>query len=960
MGSPSQTYAVCPVLSAEHIQHTMKYMDLRITCLSIALTLPISSHSNAATSIDATMELQGRFPVCSEVLKEKQNPSDNAELADERPEGPEIIKILNELKRQRADINAFYSLGTPLHHAACAGREFESNWLLRNGADPLLKVEGDSTIDALGVAVKTENLAVSTVILKHYQRLLKAQNTSEKQQKQIHASVQAALQQDQAESKGALEKLLLDLRWQPSLEQWGNKFGELLCSRQPKAALELLKTKPWKISVPRQVSDATWTCPMDPNDRSMNGAWLKDIDIPTWLALDAELPRPVLLPLTTTLPKAKETQVLQAAVARGLRAPWSGKDNATAYFKAVLSRRQAPAGAEPALLRLISMEDLPMVLSAPASQTYPHSSDARLGGTALIRAHAWPVSDLEWLLKNLSATVIKDVQLEVSRQWSYADAEHWTTLTPHLIGPISLPYGYPKELPYTLWSQWKALGAVPDKKSWSYWLNAVPLADLPKALPMARTIQEVNPKAWPTDADWANLLLRTTPENVQSFVAFAKTQRSELLPRFMDWALAPLSYGPTSDTVALQIPRTSERSIEDHWLRVRQLETLGLRSAHPRYLAPGLTNAASPASRLDDAIKKGWGLALPTLTQPSSVTTPFDAKWVKPQFTCRLQVDDALRHALAENQSGDEDSPGNTKLEYALPVQVKGMTDCQWLFVGGRFPGSYSWTEHDFFEGTTERRTNAADGNRVAIFWHAAQKRWIESGVLPNNGELFNLQQSGQPEPWIVASGIWNSNWNENEGNIFQARLQLDGAVVLEPLAQAHPARLSLIAQCGSDLMLDECETLKDARSNVESDPKGEQAGIRAFVDTYWPQEKQAFLAALLANDRAALSRMRDQGLTPDWLSEGLQSLGKAGTLSLLEKRRRAAWVLASNKPAPQYDDVTLASLVAWLPPEDWRPIVKILGCYRRERLLELKDVNERHDLLTRLQGEKNRFPCRE
>ena len=446
----------------------MEHMNLRITSLSIALTLLISSQAHAATSNDATIELQGRFPVCSDVLKEKQDPSGNKEVADERPEGPEVAKILTGLKRQGADVNAYYSLGTPLHHAACAGWESESNWLLRNGADPLLKIEGDS-IDALGVAVKTEHLAVAAVILKHYQRVLNAQNTSEKQQKQIHDSVQTAQQQDKAVSNGVLEKLLLNLRWQPSLEQWGNRFGKLLCSRQPNAALALFKANPWKSSVPRQLSDVTWTCPIDPNDKVMNEAWLKAVDIPTWLALDAQIPTPVLLPLITTLPKGMEAQELQAAVARGLRAPWSGKDNATTYFKAVLSRRDTPVGAEPALLRLIPPEYLPLVLNTPASQTYPHSGSPRLGGVALIHAYAWPVQDLEWLLKNLSPSVIEGVQLEAYSQWSsYADAEHWTMLTPHLIAPLSLPYGYPSKLPYALWPKWKALGAVPEEKSWSF------------------------------------------------------------------------------------------------------------------------------------------------------------------------------------------------------------------------------------------------------------------------------------------------------------------------------------------------------------------------------------------------------------------------------------------------------------------------------------------------------------
>lgn len=897
------------------------------------------------------MELQSQFPVCSDVLKEKQNPSGSSEVADQRPEGPEFVKILNGLKRKGADLNAFYSDGTPLHHAACAGWETEVNWLLRNGADPLIKVGSDSTIDALGIAVRTENLAVATAILKHYQRLLSAKSISEKQQEQIHGSVQAALQEDKSVSKGALEKLLLTLRWQLSADQWGKKFGELLCGRQPTAALDLLKAKPWNDGVPLEVAEVSWVCPLEPGDKVIAGAWLKETDIATWLALDAQLPTPLLLPLITTLPKGRESQELQAAVTRGLRAPWSSKETATVYFKAVLSRRDTPVGSEPALLRLIPAEQLQLVLNMPAPQTFPPISDHRLGKAALIHAYAWPVSDLEWLLKQLNPTDIKEAQPEVLSRWSsYADAGHWTALTPHLIAPLTLPYGYPEKLTYALWPKWKAMGAVPDEKSWTYWLNGVPLVDLPKALPMARTIKEANPNAWPTDADWASLLLRTTPENVLNFVAFAKTQRPELLPRFMDWALAPLSYGATPDAVALQIPRAS-RDIDDPWQRVRQLAALGFKSVHPRFLTNDVPDAALPIAGTDEAIKKGWALLPPTQAQLASTTSPTGTPWVKPQLTCRLQVDDALRSALADNEFADP------VLEYAVPVQVKEFADCQWLFVGGRFQGTRSWTEHDFFEGTTERRTNAADGNRIATFWNTGQKRLIDSGLVPDNGELFTLQQSGQVEAWIVASGISDMNWRA-EWNVFQARVQPDSTLVLTPLPEAHPARVRLIAQCGGDLVLDGCDALKSVLGNAEGAPQSELGGLAVFVDMYWPQEKQSFLTALLENDRAALNRMRHQGLFGHWLSEGLQSVSKASSLSLMEKRRRAAWVLASSNPASVYDDLTLASLVSWLPPEDWRPIVKVLGCYTREKLLQRDEVKQNHLLYRRLQVETNRFPC--
>lgn len=937
----------------------MAPVNLRIILLPIVLALLLTPATHAASSDKATMELQYRFPICSEVLKAKQNASDETEIATDRLEGAELSKILNQLKRQGADLNAYYRLGTPLHHAACAGWNVEANWLLRNGADPFIQIENDSTMDALGIAVKTENWEVASTLLKHFQRLLKAPGFSEKQQEQIYASVQrAAPQQDADESVIRFEKLLRNVGWKPSPKEWGRKFGQLLCNGQVKAALEVLKAQPWANAVPREISDATWTCPINSADKIRDGVWPKEVDMPTWRALDALLPSPVLLPLITVLPKDHGKEALQAAIASGLRAPWLGKDNAATYFQSVLSRRNPPPGATPALLRLIPNEYLLSAMDASPSSNmfqFPYSRPP-LGGVALLQACDWPLADLEWLLKHLSPRIIEKTQTELY-QWSgRGSVGHWERLTPHLIAPLTVVNGYPKTLPYALWPKWKALGAVPDKeknlsqlKFWDYWLAEVPLAELPQGLPVARAIKEASPQTWPSEAEWAGLLLRAKPEELADFVAFAKSQRPDLLARFLDWALAPLSYGPTPDPVALQIDRSSQYSIETHWQRVRQLAALGFKSRHPRYLAHDLLAAEAPVPTLDEAIRNGWAIAAPSVANTSDISHSVSVQWSKPQLTCHKRVDDSLRRSLAEDQWWAND-PEHTVWEYVLPIQVTGLTDCQWIFVGGNFPGKRSWTDHDFFEGEVEQQTGAADGNRAASFWHADQKKWFDSGVVPDSGDFLLLHQSGQPAPWVAISGSFLSV--PRAGNIFQARLQPNSTVALEPLPEDHPARVSLITQCGSDLMLDECEALKVATQD------GGGNSIVQFVDTYWPQAKQDFLVALLANDRAALNRMREQGLFAHWLSAGLRALGEASSLSLMDKRRRAAWVLASSQPSADFDEATLASLVPWLPPEDWRPIVKRLRCYPRKVLLEQAEGKSNFSLSTRLQNEMNRFPC--
>ncbi|MCE1181687.1 MAG: hypothetical protein LWW81_05185 [Rhodocyclales bacterium] len=317
-------------------------------------------------------------------------------------------------------------------------------------------------------------------------------------------------------------------------------------------------------------------------------------------------------------------------------------------------------------------------------------------------------------------------------------------------------------------------------------------------------------------------------------------------------------------------------------------------------------------------------------------------------LTCHKQVDSGLRRALATSGQGADPDEGDSA--YLVPVQVSGLDNCQWLKVGGRFPGRYSWIDHDFFEGETERRANAADGNRSALFWHSAQQIFLDSGVEPNAGEAILMHQSGHVAPWVAISG--SVDWGQFSNDIFQARLQHNNTVVLAPLPTDHPGRISLIAQCGSELQLEECEALKGAVQNDES------RSIAQFADTYWPKVREDFVDALLRNDRASLARMREEGLFSHWLSSGLRALGETSALSLMEKRRRAAWVLALDRPHAAYDAATLDSLLLWLPPEDWRPIVKRLRCYQREQLLEKVKQTKDHTLSSRLRYEMHRFAC--
>ena len=97
----------------------------------------------------------------------------NARAAPEPAQGESgLIRYLAEQKRDGADLNAYANLGTPLLHAIQSGQPKLAEWLLQQGANPLLRVrepgaEGLDGPDALSLAVRVENLQLAARLRAH-------------------------------------------------------------------------------------------------------------------------------------------------------------------------------------------------------------------------------------------------------------------------------------------------------------------------------------------------------------------------------------------------------------------------------------------------------------------------------------------------------------------------------------------------------------------------------------------------------------------------------------------------------------------------------------------------------------------------------------------------------------------------------------------------------------------------
>lgn len=112
--------------------------------------------------------------------------------------------------------------------------------------------------------------------------------------------------------------------------------------------------------------------------------------------------------------------------------------------------------------------------------------------------------------------------------------------------------------------------------------------------------------------------------------------------------------------------------------------------------------------------------------------------------------------------------------------------------------------------------------------------------------------------------------------------------------------------------------TVKDAFTGT-LDPQ-------TFIDVLGAEKNKAYQAAVLTLDKPALKALQANGVLGLWTGEAIKRVG-ASNLSLEEKRKRTAWIFFDHVQLERaLSDDVVASLLPWLPREDWKPVLKALA----------------------------------
>lgn len=800
-----------------------------------------------------------------------------------------LIAFLARQKRRGASLDAYRQLGTPLHHAIRVGLHDTVRWLLANGADPRLRVRDAAEAPTGFPPPDALGVAVTVGAWKLVDTLLRQPTYVALSPRDKARAIWPYALASAGRTAGLVDRRAALPSFGNDPELAGALLRHALCSGQAALAGALLAGDGGGVAA-GSFGPSADGCPR------IEGSVLPDkLPARDWHDIEQRLGQPVLpwLAIQAATP-ARAARLLAA----GLRSPWGEPAALGLYVRHAL---RAPAGV--ALLRAVP----------PGALRSALHDDAILAEWLAASAD-WPQADLDWALAQVAPARLAGQLPQVLERWGYSrlagrDARdradrlaRWTALTDHLTVPLppagDAPFLY--VVPPELWPRWFALGYRPTDRQWANWFAALEPAGLERV--------------WP-------LIARHQPE---------------IARRALTWLVAPLSVGPIDDSEARRLSyRGRYHHDSDFFAKARFLAAHGGRVGQPRWLAAEFA-AEKPAPGVALALAQGWVKPAPAALRRQVEPAP---------PACKPRPGPGLRRVLAVSEVLQGADGAMAPIDAIQPLAQSGAAACDWLVSGGSGGGRAFIDEESFSQGVN-RLTPCPDAWRIAALWQEGGGWRLVEGEVPV-GPLTPIRLAGAGPAGLAALEVDYGTCGQRAAEVFVPRFKADGGLAFKPVGPGEALFDALALQC-SFRNLAECRGLARGQEN----PSG-ALGLAEFADRHWADGKAAFLDALARFDRDALTEAEGQGLFPHWLDEAARGLAAAPGLGLSERRRRMAWLQARRSPRPAYSDDTVASLVPWLPAEDWAPLVEALRCSRPATLdaaqAQAREL-QRSDLARRLQ----------
>ena len=334
-------------------------------------------------------------------------------------------------------------------------------------------------------------------------------------------------------------------------------------------------------------------------------------------------------------------------------------------------------------------------------------------------------------------------------------------------------------------------------------------------------------------------------------------------------------------------------------------------------------------------------------------------RFVSEPLHCRIVPSPALFHALSIRSLTGE--TGEVAIDTVQALEYPNAEDCALLLSGGSVSARL-FIDEDSFYGPY-RLTPCADptlsGAVLRVVENDVQMEPMGEGASEG---LLPLRDTATGRRYFLARKISGSTCDGGRSAALLGWMTQGDKTTLQALPQDDPAWQALLEQCSLAHADSEESCLGlPPRPNPETATESakpawdEIQAVDLFIKTYWSQERQAFLQALLKLDFTQLKAFREQGIPGEWVWAALEAV-TAADLPIAVKRQCTAWLFRNPMAlsAALKNDVgseqQLRGLVAWLPSEDWGPMLAALdeGSYLLSVLQE--EAEKQH---------KKRLACR-
>lgn len=335
--------------------------------------------------------------------------------------------------------------------------------------------------------------------------------------------------------------------------------------------------------------------------------------------------------------------------------------------------------------------------------------------------------------------------------------------------------------------------------------------------------------------------------------------------------------------------------------------------------------------------------SLAAMVATFSPQTQSAPRLVKVPPTCELALNDVWLDALVKVSGVGWGIPA----EYVQAIDVPGQDMCGLIVSGDRY---HEWPEagDDFFYGPVrEGSTRCADPPDDGEIWveEAGRIRSIKINDDRCDGGclLRKVLDTQTGKRYLLNEGkrgaLCSQSWELPDTYEWQTSPRgsallpsRDGALIdrlLREQCQESSESDGFVCRGLDPLVENENGANSDDEDIVAALRKGGVVPIKRLVDRLGVERRGAYGAAIAAHDRAQIRHLLAAGIPARWTAAEILALGTT-ELPLEEKRRRLALLFADPDQfyrALNEDRYDLPeALLAWLPDEDWQPVLRVIG----------------------------------